>query len=158
MNLLFVCTHNRCRSILAEAITSQHAQGKLRAYSAGSAPAGEVHPLTIQYLKQCNYKTEGLISQSWKDFENAAIDLVITVCDSAAQESCPLWIGKTMKTHWSISDPSKINGPEGETERTFLNTIKNIEDRVIQLIDLLSCNLDKDDLILGLEKIAKNNT
>lgn len=157
MNLLFVCTHNRCRSILAEAITSQHAQGKLRAYSAGSAPAGEVHPLTIQYLKQCDYKTEGLISQSWKDFENAAIDLVITVCDSAAQESCPVWIGKTLRAHWPISDPSKTEGTSEDIEKHFLRTIKTIEDKVRKLIELANEDFADNELLLELEKIAEIN-
>jgi len=157
MNLLFVCTHNRCRSILAEAITNELSSSNICAYSAGSSPAGKVHPLTLHYLKLRAYKTDGLTSQSWGDFENASIDLVITVCDSAAQENCPLWIGNTLKTHWSISDPSKTLGSEEDVEKAFLRTIEDIEDRVRKLVTLISSNLPNDALLLGLKKISKNN-
>ncbi|WP_372779852.1 arsenate reductase ArsC [Litorivivens sp.] len=136
MKILYICTHNRCRSILSEAITHQRADGLLDARSAGSQPAGEVHPLSLRYLAQRGYRTEGLQSQSWDAFEDFAPDLVVTVCDSAAGEACPLYFGKSVKVHWGLSDPSKIEGSEAELEQAFMACIDEIERRVDQLIEL----------------------
>lgn len=136
MKILYICTHNRCRSILSEAITRQRAGDLLDARSAGSQPAGEVHPLSLRYLAQRGYRTEGLQSQSWDAFEDFAPDLVVTVCDSAAGEACPLYFGKSLKVHWGLSDPSKIEGSEAELEQAFMACIDEIERRVDQLIEL----------------------
>lgn len=100
MKILYICTHNRCRSILSEAITNHFGEGKIQAQSAGSQPVGEVHPLSIKYLNEAGISTEGLRSQSWHDFEEFEPDIVVTVCDSAAGEACPLWFGQTIKVHW----------------------------------------------------------
>ena len=97
MKLLFICTHNRCRSILCEAIANQRAEGVLCAASAGSAPVEAVHPLTLRYLEERGYETAGLMSQSWHDLNAFEPDRVITVCDTAAGEACPLWIGAYKK-------------------------------------------------------------
>ena len=97
MKVLYICTHNRCRSILSEAITNHFSEGKIMAKSAGSQPVGEVHPLSIKYLQEAGIATDGLRSQSWDEFEAFAPDLVVTVCDSAAGEACPLWFGKSLK-------------------------------------------------------------
>ncbi|MAY37105.1 MAG: low molecular weight phosphatase family protein [Spongiibacteraceae bacterium] len=136
MKILYICTHNRCRSILSEAISNQRAEGLLVARSAGSQPAGEVHPLSLRYLAQRAYRTEDLQSQSWDAFEDFAPDLVVTVCDSAAGEACPLYFGKSVKVHWGLSDPSKIEGSEAELEQAFMTCIDEIERRVDQLIEL----------------------
>ena len=136
MKILYICTHNRCRSILSEAISNRRAEGLLDARSAGSQPAGEVHPLSLRYLAQRGYSTEGLQSQSWDAFEDFAPDLVVTVCDSAAGEACPLYFGKSVKVHWGLSDPSKIEGSEAELEQAFMTCIDEIERRVDQLIEL----------------------
>lgn len=136
MKILYICTHNRCRSILSEAISNRRAEGLLDARSAGSQPAGEVHPLSLRYLAQRGYRTEGLQSQSWDAFEDFAPDLVVTVCDSAAGEACPLYFGKSVKVHWGLSDPSKIEGSEAELEQAFMACIDEIERRVDQLIEL----------------------
>jgi len=133
MKILYICTHNRCRSILSEAITNQRAAGVLEARSAGSQPAGEVHPLSLHYLKESGYDTTGLKSESWEDFDQFKPDVVITVCDSAAGEACPLWMGKTMKLHWGLEDPSKLEGTESEQAEAFQKTIGLIEARVEQL-------------------------
>src|SRR6056300_875755 len=130
MKILYICTHNRCRSILSEAITNQRAAGVLEARSAGSQPAGEVHPLSLRYLRESGYDTAGLKSESWEDFDQFNPDVVITVCDSAAGEACPLWMGKTMKLHWGLEDPSKLEGTECEQARAFKKTIALIEARV----------------------------
>ena len=133
MKILYICTHNRCRSILSEAITNKSASGVIEAKSAGSQPAGVVHPLSLKYLEKTGYQIDGLQSQSWDDFENFEPDLVITVCDSAAGESCPLYFGKSLKIHWGLTDPSKVEGSDSEKEAAFLACIKEIEARVEQL-------------------------
>lgn len=136
MNLLFICTHNRCRSILCEAITNHLSNGAIKAYSAGSQPAGEVHPLSLKYLAQSGIDTSGLKSQSWDDFSDQDIDIAITVCDSAASESCPLWMGNSLKVHWGLSDPSKLQASETEVEAAFLQLIDRIKRRIGKLMQL----------------------
>lgn len=136
MKILYICTHNRCRSILSEAITNQFATSKIIAKSAGSQPVGEVHPLSIKYLQEAGISTETLCSQSWDEFEQFAPDLVVTVCDSAAGETCPVWFGKSLKVHWGLADPSKLQGSETEIADAFRATIEQIKQRVGQLVDL----------------------
>lgn len=133
MKVLYICTHNRCRSILSEAITNHVAGDTMQAKSAGSQPVGEVHPLSIKYLQEAGISVDGLQSQSWDEFENFAPDLVVTVCDSAAGESCPVWFGKSVKVHWGLSDPSKLEGSEEEKAQAFRETINIITQRVQQL-------------------------
>ena len=130
MKVLYICTHNRCRSILSEAITNHVAGDVITAKSAGSQPAGEVHPLSLKYLNEAGIPTEGLQSQSWDEFEAFAPDLVITVCDSAAGESCPVWFGKSVKVHWGLSDPSKLTGSEEDIARAFNDTSTQSSARV----------------------------
>ena len=136
LKILFICTHNRCRSILSEAITNHVGQGKIEAQSAGSQPVGEVHPLSIKYLQEAGISTEGLISQSWDEFEDFAPDVVITVCDSAAGEACPLWFGKSVKVHWGLADPSKLSGSEDEIAQAFRATIDEITRRVNAMLNV----------------------
>lgn len=123
MNILFLCTHNACRSILAEAIF-RHVATKLditiSVYSAGSAPRGQVHPLTLHYLTNWQISTTGLSSKSWDDLADVAPDLVITVCDQAAGESCPVWFGKAVKAHWSLPDPTRAELSESKQQQEFL--------------------------------------
>lgn len=130
MKLLFVCTHNRCRSILCEAITSQRGAGLLEAASAGSAPVDAVHPLTLRYLEERGYQTAGLRSQSWNELEAFDPDQVVTVCDSAAGEVCPLWMGEVDKIHWGLPDPSREEGDEGAVRSAFVAVIDRIENKV----------------------------
>lgn len=136
MKILYICTHNRCRSILSEAITNHIANGKITAKSAGSQPAGEVHPLSIKYLQEAGIATDELRSQSWDEFEAFEPDLVITVCDSAAGETCPVWFGKSLKVHWGLADPSKLQGSEEDIAIAFRATIEQIKQRVQQLVNL----------------------
>ena len=119
MKVLFICTHNRCRSILAEALTNHIGGDSLEARSAGSQPAGEVHPRTLAHLKKHGVSTRGLRSQSWDDLEQYQPDLVITVCDRAAGESCPLWFGDSIRLHWGLTDPSAVSGSEADIEQAF---------------------------------------
>jgi len=136
MKILYICTHNRCRSILSEAITNHLSGGKIVARSAGSQPAGEVHPLSLKYLSEAGIPVKGLQSQSWDELEGFAPDVVITVCDSAAGESCPLWLGSTVKVHWGLSDPSKLAGTEAELASAFRQTMDEIGRRVEQLLSI----------------------
>ncbi len=136
LKILYICTHNRCRSILSEAITNTKGGDKLIAKSAGSEPAGEVHPLTLKYLAEAGYSTEHLASKSWDDpsiFSDFEPDLLVTVCDNAQGETCPIWIGATPKVHWGLADPSKIaneSADEDEARQAFMVTIAEIEQRV----------------------------
>ena len=130
MKILFICTHNRCRSILCEAIASQRGVGVLQAASAGSAPVEAVHPLTLRYLEERGYSTTDLQSQSWHDLEGFEPDRVITVCDSAAGEVCPLWMDEVEKHHWGLSDPSRIEGDDAVIRNAFMAVIDLIESKV----------------------------
>ena len=130
VKLLFICTHNRCRSILCEAIASQRGAGFLEAASAGSAPVDAVHPLTLRYLGERGYQTTGLQSQSWEGLAAFNPDRVITVCDSAAGEVCPLWMGEVEKIHWGLPDPSRVEGDEEAVRSAFLAVIDRIENTV----------------------------
>ena len=116
-NVLFLCTGNSARSILAEAILSQEGSGRFRAYSAGSAPRGEVHPEALRLLARLGFPTDGYRSKSWDEFaapEAPQLDFIFTVCDNAAGEVCPVWPGKPMTAHWGVDDPAAV---EGEAQR-----------------------------------------
>lgn len=128
-NILFVCTHNRCRSILGQAITNHINDDRVCAQSAGAQPANEVHPLTIKHLNQRNIATNGLSSKSWDDLPNYQPDVVITVCDQAAKESCPVWPGSSIKIHWGLPDPSNMTS-EQQSDVAFANVIETIESRM----------------------------
>lgn len=133
MKILYICTHNRCRSILSEAISNQQQTNLLDAKSAGSQPVAAVHPLSIHYLQQAGYSASGLTSKSWDELSDFQPDVIITVCDSAAGEVCPIWFGNTLKIHWGLADPSKVIGSEAEVASAFADCINTIEQRVIQL-------------------------
>jgi arsenate reductase len=145
MKLLFICTHNRCRSILAEAVTNHYGKGVLTAKSAGSQPVGEVHPLSLRYLSEADIPTAGLTSQSWDEHESWQPDVVITVCDSAAGEQCPVWFGRSLKVHWGLVDPSRLEGSEQEIAAAFQNTIELLKTRIEKLIALDITNSDKNE-------------
>ncbi len=134
--ILYICTHNRCRSILCEAISNAMGEGKLDARSAGSQPSGEVHPLSLKYLTEIGVATGTLQSQSWDDHEDFAPDLVVTVCDSAANESCPLWLGSAQKVHWGLADPSNLSGSDDEIREAFYACIAEIKKRTSALLAL----------------------
>lgn len=155
MKLLFICTHNRCRSILCEAITNHLSDGKVLAYSAGSQPAGAVHPDTLRHLQARGIDTDGLASQSWDEFETLDADAVITVCDSAAGESCPIWFGDTVKVHWGLPDPSKLSGPSDAVAAAFNEVIDTIEQRIRRLLTLDTSKLRGKDLAQALQRIAE---
>ena len=132
-NLLFICTHNRCRSILAEVIANTQFKGAFRAFSAGSQPAGEIHPLTLKFLGARGLPIEGLRSQSWDDFLDVDFDLVVTVCDSAANEACPLWMSDARRAHWGMPDPSRATGDEAAIEAAFYSVMDALESQLTAL-------------------------
>ena len=141
--LLFICTHNRCRSILCEALTNHLARGQLQAYSAGSQPAGAVHPDTLHQLAARGIATDGLASESWHAYEELDPDAVVTVCDSAAGEQCPLWLGAAGKVHWGLPDPSKVEGTAAARDAAFLAVMGTIEERIAGLLALAPAELDR---------------
>lgn len=152
LTVLFICTHNRCRSILCEAITNHLAtNGTVRAVSAGSQPEGVVHPLTLTYLAEKGIETADLCSQSWDAFADADIDVMITVCDQAANETCPVWIGSATKLHWGLNDASKA--PEVEQAQAFHALMDEIEQRVSQLIAIVEQSPDKSNALKEMRKI-----
>ncbi len=156
MKILFICTHNRCRSILAEAIANHFGGDDIVARSAGSQPVGEVHPLSLKYLKEQGVSTEGLTSQSWDEHESWQPDVVITVCDSAAGESCPVWFGHSIKVHWGLADPSKLSGSDDDIANAFRNTMAILKNRIQRLSEVNTENKSKQeiaDLLIEIENI-----
>ncbi|QKX18254.1 arsenate reductase ArsC [Microbulbifer sp. YPW1] len=154
MKLLYICTHNRCRSILSEAITNQFGQGRLEARSAGSQPSGVVHPLSLKYLKAQDIAIDGLHSKSWNNLDGWQPDVVVTVCDSAAGEACPIWLGDTIKVHWGLADPSKLEGSDEEKAAAFNQTIEIIKQRVSTMLELQLDQLRGSALQDALTKLA----
>ncbi|KKL01898.1 arsenate reductase ArsC [Rheinheimera mesophila] len=145
MNILFLCTHNSCRSILAEAITRHLVvrlgnQSDVVVASAGSSPRGIVHPLTLQYLSQWSVDTKNLQSKSWDDLTEFNPDLVITVCDQAAGESCPVWFGRAVKGHWGLPDPTRNGLSPTQIEAEFTLLFDVLSKRCEALIRLNQLN------------------
>lgn len=129
-NVLVLCTGNSCRSVMAEALINQLGQGKYRAFSAGSQPTGYVHPKSLETLKRHGVDPGEPKSKSWDNFIDQPLDLVITVCDSAANESCPLFPGNPEKLHWSTPDPAKAEGTEQEVEAAFDQAFNMLKNRI----------------------------
>lgn len=142
-NVLFLCTGNSARSILAEALLNRDGEGRFRAFSAGSQPKGEPHPAALALLEQQGFSIEGLHSKSWEEFADPdapPMDLIITVCDSAASETCPIWPGHPTSAHWGIEDPAAV-GSEGQ-ERAFFDALTYLQRRISLLLALPDDELD----------------
>ena len=155
--ILFLCTGNSARSILAEAIANRLGEGRLRGYSAGSHPQGRVHPAAIALLQSRGYRTDALRSKSWDEFagrDAPALDVVITVCDNAAAESCPVWPGRPLKAHWGMADPAAVAGTTAQTEQAFEKTYVLLHERISRLVDLLTDVADEALLRQRLQEIA----
>jgi arsenate reductase len=145
-NILFLCTGNSARSILAEGLMNHLSEGRFKAYSAGSQPAGRVNPLAIETLQALGCETDGMSSKSWDVFagEDAPkMDFVITVCDSAAGETCPYWPGTPMTAHWGFPDPSHVEGDDEARRAAFAKTAQAISQRLRLLLSLPMEKLDK---------------
>ena len=146
LNVLFLCTGNSARSIMAEALLQRRGAGKFRAYSAGSFPKGRVHPLAVEILKKNSFKTDALRSKSWDEFAGDAalqMDFVITVCDRAANEVCPLWPGQPITAHWGIADPDRPGLDEEEQRKGFQKTYRELDHRIKIFTSLPMGKLDK---------------
>lgn len=157
MNVLFLCTGNSARSILAEAILNAKAEGRHRAYSAGSHPKGEVHPLALTVLETCGIPVAGLASKSWETYagdDATHMDVVITVCDRAAAEACPLWPGAPVAAYWGLPDPATAEGGEQERLAAFAATFNALEKRIDLLLGLPLDFLSPDELEQQLRALA----
>jgi protein-tyrosine-phosphatase len=155
-DILFLCTGNSARSILAEAIMNRIGEGKFRAYSAGSMPKGAVNPHALHLLESLRYPTEGLRSKSWDEFEQPdapEFDFIVTVCDNAAGEVCPIWPGKPIRSHWGIPDPAAVEGSDAEIGLAFAEAFRLLSNRIrvftslpLHKLDGLSIRREMDEI------------
>jgi protein-tyrosine-phosphatase len=158
-NVLFLCTGNSARSIIAEAIINRLGAGKFKGFSAGSDPKGVVNPGTIRLLKQLNFKTDEFRSKSWEEFSGPgapALDFVFTVCDNAANEVCPIWPGQPMSAHWGIPDPAAATGTDAEIALAFSDAYRMLNNRIAIFCALPISGLDKLSLQKRLNEIGKS--
>lgn len=153
MKILFLCTGNSCRSIIAEATFNALAPDDMRAMSAGSQPTGEVHPKSLALLKSKGIATEGYYSKSWHNLP-ATPDIIITVCGNAAGETCPVYLGNVMRAHWGVADPAKATGTEAEINASFENAYNILRKRIEAFLALPLSKLDKSSLQLALNDIG----
>jgi protein-tyrosine-phosphatase len=157
-NVLFLCTGNSARSIMAEAILNRAGQERFRAFSAGSQPKGHVHPYAIDLLKKLNYDVSKMRSKSWLEFsatDAPKLDFVFTVCDNAAAETCPVWPGQPMTAHWGIPDPAEATGNEAEVRLAFADAYRMLNNRINIFVSLPVRSLDQFSLQRRLEEIGR---
>ncbi|XUM22061.1 arsenate reductase ArsC [Bradyrhizobium oligotrophicum S58] len=156
-NVLFLCTGNSARSVLAESILRKDGAGRFRAFSAGSTPNGVVHPLALETLARMDYPTDDLRSKSWSEFAVAGapvMDFVFTVCDNAAGEACPIWPGQPMTAHWGIEDPAAAAGTELEKLAAFMTAFRYLKNRIDAFINLPLGRIDAMSLGTRLREIG----
>jgi arsenate reductase len=157
-NVLFLCTGNSARSVLAEVLLNSRGGGRFRAFSAGSRPVGRVNPLAIETLKQARLPTDGLRSKSWDEFAESGappLDFVFTVCDSAANEVCPLWPGQPVTAHWGLPDPAAVEGSAADKAKAFRDTFIALDRRVGLFTSLPIAGLDQLALKRRVDEIGK---
>jgi protein-tyrosine-phosphatase len=158
LNVLFLCTGNSARSIIAEAIVNREGRGRFRAFSAGSHPKGAVNPHAIQLLEGLHYKTDEFHSKSWDEFERPGapkLDFVFTVCDDAAAEVCPIWPGQPMTAHWGMPDPASMQGSPAEIALAFADTYRMMNNRIALFMNLPLTSLDRLSLQRRLDDIGR---
>jgi arsenate reductase (thioredoxin) len=157
-HVLFICTGNSARSIMAEAILNREGRGKFRAYSAGSQPKGQVHPYALDLLRRLNFDISQFRSKSWNEFarpDAPKLDFAFTVCDRAAQESCPVWPGQPMTAHWGLPDPAAATGNEAEIRLAFADTFRMLNNWISIFVNLPVQSLDRLSLQRHLDAIGK---
>lgn len=145
-NVLFLCTGNSARSIIAESVLNRLAPGRFRAYSAGSQPKGEVHPYALDLLRQENYDVSRLRSKSWQEFSGPdapKLDFIFTVCDNAAKEACPVWPGRPITAHWGVPDPASATGTVAEVRLAFADALRLLTNRINLFVSLPLGSLDQ---------------
>lgn len=158
-NVLFLCTGNSARSILAEAILNRLGAGRFRAFSAGSQPKGEVHPYALALLDRMNHDTAFARSKSWDEFagpDAPKMDFVFTVCDNAAAETCPVWPGQPMTAHWGVPDPAAVEGTEAEKHYAFADAYRMLSNRISIFTSLPLASLDRLALQKRLDAIGRD--
>jgi arsenate reductase (thioredoxin) len=158
-NVLFLCTGNSARSILAEALVNHWGRGRFVGYSAGSAPKGKVHPIALELLEHLNMPTAGMRSKSWDEFERpdaAKLDFVFTVCDNAAAEECPVWPGQPMTAHWGVADPAAVEGSDTDKWLAFRQAFRELESRIKIFTSLPIKSLDRVKLQERLRDIGRS--
>ena len=156
-NVLFLCTGNSARSIIAEALMNRLGAPRFRAFSAGSDPKGQVNPHSIALLKSLNYKTEGFRSKSWDEFATPGapqLDFVFTVCDNAANEVCPIWPGQPMSAHWGVPDPAAAEGSEAVIAQAFADAYRMLQNRISLFVNLPMASIDRLSLQKRLDDIG----
>ena len=159
-NVLFLCTGNTARSILAESILRKEGRAHFRAFSAGSQPKGTVNPLAIKVLTSLDYPTDNLRSKSWEEFarpDAPVMDFVFTVCDNAAGESCPVWPGQPMTAHWGIEDPAEAAGTDIEKEAAFVAAFRFLRNRIVAFTSLPLNSIDRLSLGTKLREIGRSD-
>lgn len=157
-NVLFLCTGNSARSIMAEAIMNWKGRENFTAYSAGSHPTGTVRPEALRQIESANLSTAGLRSKSWDEFarpDAPAMDFVFTVCDNAANEVCPVWPGQPITAHWGVPDPATVSGTEQERDRAFSQAFSTLERRITLMLSLPFASLDAMALKTRLDDIGE---
>lgn len=157
-SVLFLCTANSARSIMAEGLLNHLGEGRFRAYSAGSHPGGRVNPLAVETLKEMGCAVEGLRSKGWDEFAAPGappIDLVFTVCDNAAGEACPIWPGRPVTAHWGVPDPAAVEGPEAERRAAFREAARTLRRRIELLASLPLERLDREALKARVSEIGR---
>ena len=157
-NVLFLCTGNSARSVMAEAILNKVGAGKFRAFSAGSQPKGQVHPETIRLLQSLGHEMSGVRSKSWHEFAKPgapSLDFVFTVCDNAAGETCPIWPGQPMTAHWGVPDPAEAKGTEAEIALAFKDAYRMLHQRIGIFSALPIRSLDQLTLQKKLKEIGR---
>ncbi|MCO5146088.1 MAG: arsenate reductase ArsC [Aquamicrobium sp.] len=158
-NVLFLCTGNSARSILAESILTKDGGGRFRAFSAGSQPKGSVNPFALKVLRAFDYPAAGFRSKSWEEFAQAdapVMDFVFTVCDNAAGEACPVWPGQPMTAHWGIEDPAVVEGADIQKEAAFVTAFRYLKTRISVFAALPIESLDKAALGTKLREIGRS--
>ena len=154
LNILILCTGNSCRSVLGEALINHKGNGRVRAFSAGSHPTGKVNPNALATLARNGLATTGFSSQSWDEFDNADIDIAITVCDQAAGETCPVYLNSIVRAHWGLPDPAHVTGTEDEINRAFQATYDALQERVNLMLALPLETLSQTALTEQLNRIG----
>jgi protein-tyrosine-phosphatase len=158
-NVLFLCTGNSARSIMAECAMNRWGKGLFRAYSAGSHPTGHVHPMALRVLQELRHDTADLRSKSWDEFAQPggpSFDFIFTVCDKAAGEACPLWPGKPVTAHWGVEDPAAFVGPEEKQHAVFLKAYTALDTRIRLFLNLPLDSIDSMSLQRRLDDIGKS--
>jgi protein-tyrosine-phosphatase len=160
-NVLFLCTGNSARSILAEAYLNHAGKGRFKAYSAGSHPTGKVNPFAVELLAKNRIDTSGFRSKSWDEFARPGapqIDMIFTVCDSAAGETCPIWPGKPITAHWGVADPAAVGGSDEDKRKAFQKAFSELSARINLMLALPIEKLDRHALKSKLDEIGKTAT